>query len=43
MCQGCGTCAAACPAKAIEVGHYKDTQVIAGVENLLPIADAPMA
>jgi heterodisulfide reductase subunit A-like polyferredoxin len=34
LCQGCGTCATACPAKAIEVGHYKDSQIIAKVESL---------
>jgi heterodisulfide reductase subunit A len=34
MCQGCGTCAAACPAKAIELGHFKDHQVLAMVESV---------
>ncbi len=28
-CQGCGICGAACPAKAIDVQHYKDRQVLA--------------
>jgi heterodisulfide reductase subunit A-like polyferredoxin len=34
LCQGCGTCATACPARAIEVGHYKDAQILAKVESL---------
>jgi len=34
MCHGCGICAAECPAKAIEVMHYKDSQVIAKVDAL---------
>jgi len=36
LCQGCGTCATACPARAIEVGHYKDEQILAKVESLYP-------
>ena len=28
-CQGCGSCASACPGRAIQVGHYKDEQVLA--------------
>ena len=28
-CQGCGVCAVACPARAIEVRHYKDEQILA--------------
>lgn len=28
-CQGCGICAAACPAKAIDLRHYKDEQILA--------------
>jgi len=28
-CQGCGSCASACPARAIQVGHYKDEQILA--------------
>jgi heterodisulfide reductase subunit A-like polyferredoxin len=34
LCQGCGICATACPARAIEVGHYKDAQVLAKLESL---------
>jgi heterodisulfide reductase subunit A-like polyferredoxin len=33
-CQGCGICASECPAKAIELVHYKDRQVLAKVESL---------
>ncbi len=29
MCHGCGICASECPAKAIELMHYKDRQVLA--------------
>jgi len=28
-CQGCGICAAACPAKAIQLGHFRDEEVLA--------------
>jgi len=34
-CQGCGICASECPAKAIQLMHYKDEQVIAKTEALL--------
>jgi heterodisulfide reductase subunit A-like polyferredoxin len=27
ICQGCGICASECPAKAINVMHYRDGQV----------------
>jgi heterodisulfide reductase subunit A len=33
-CHGCGCCAAECPAKAIELGHYRDDQVLAKCEAL---------
>ncbi|MDI6781097.1 MAG: FAD-dependent oxidoreductase [bacterium] len=33
-CQGCGICASECPAKAIELMHYKDTQVVAKVDAM---------
>jgi len=33
-CRGCGICAAECPAKAIELLHFKDGQVITKVEAL---------
>ncbi|MDI7268602.1 MAG: 4Fe-4S binding protein, partial [Myxococcota bacterium] len=31
-CQGCGICAAACPAKAIQLGKFRDDQILAMVE-----------
>jgi heterodisulfide reductase subunit A-like polyferredoxin len=34
-CQGCGICASECPAKAIQLMHYKDKQVMAKTEALL--------
>ncbi|TEU11207.1 MAG: FAD-dependent oxidoreductase [Anaerolineales bacterium] len=33
-CQGCGSCAAECPAKAIQLQHYRDEQMIAKEEAL---------
>ena len=33
-CQGCGICAAECPAKAIQLMHYRDQQVTAEAEAL---------
>jgi heterodisulfide reductase subunit A len=33
-CQGCGICAAECPAKAIQLMHYKDNQMLAKTETL---------
>jgi heterodisulfide reductase subunit A-like polyferredoxin len=37
LCQGCGLCAAACPAKAIELRHATATQVRAKVDALLGV------
>ena len=37
MCHGCGTCVSECPAKAIELMHYKDAQVNAKTEALFNI------
>jgi len=34
QCQGCGTCAGECPAKAIQLQHYKDSQLLAKVAGL---------
>ena len=36
LCQGCGLCAAQCPANAIELKHYTDRQVRAKVDALFP-------
>ena len=33
-CRGCGICAGECPAKAIQLQHYRDEQVIAKAEAL---------
>jgi heterodisulfide reductase subunit A-like polyferredoxin len=33
-CQGCGSCASACPRKAIEVGHHRDRQFVAKISAL---------
>ncbi len=38
-CRGCGICAAECPAKAIELLHFKDWQVITKVEALFAERD----
>ncbi len=35
LCHGCGLCAAECPAKAIELNWYEDTQILSKVEALL--------
>ena len=34
-CQGCGTCAGECPAKAVQLMHYRDVQMLAKTEALL--------
>jgi heterodisulfide reductase subunit A-like polyferredoxin len=33
-CRGCGICAAECPAKAIQLQHYRDEQILAKAEAL---------
>jgi heterodisulfide reductase subunit A-like polyferredoxin len=35
LCQGCGTCASECPGKAIELQHYRDSQIIAKCVELM--------
>jgi ferredoxin len=35
VCQGCGSCVAECPARAIQLHHYTDLQLMAKVEALL--------
>jgi heterodisulfide reductase subunit A-like polyferredoxin len=34
ICHGCGSCVAECPAKAIELMHYRDTQVLKKLDAL---------
>jgi heterodisulfide reductase subunit A-like polyferredoxin len=34
ICQGCGICATECPARAIQVQHYTDEQLVAEVDAL---------
>jgi heterodisulfide reductase subunit A-like polyferredoxin len=36
-CRGCGTCAGECPAKAIQLQHYRDEQVLAHTEGLFAL------
>jgi len=38
-CRGCGTCAAICPSKAIELTYYRDDQYSALIDELLPIEE----
>ncbi len=33
-CRGCGNCASVCPQKAIELGHYRDEQILAKIRAL---------
>ncbi len=35
ICQGCGSCASECPARAIQLMHYTDAQMIAKVDALV--------
>ncbi|MCF8029661.1 MAG: FAD-dependent oxidoreductase [Desulfohalobiaceae bacterium] len=35
QCQGCGICAAECPAKAIELNWFEDNQILAEIDALL--------
>jgi heterodisulfide reductase subunit A-like polyferredoxin len=34
ICHGCGTCASECPARAIQLMHYTDAQILAKVDAL---------
>jgi ferredoxin len=34
MCQGCGTCAAECPAQAIQLMHYRDAEMLPKIDAL---------
>jgi heterodisulfide reductase subunit A len=38
-CRGCGTCAAICPSKAIELTYFRDDQFMALVDELLPMGE----
>jgi heterodisulfide reductase subunit A len=40
LCQGCGTCIAACPAGAIQGSGFSNDQVLAQIEGLLASLDA---
>ena len=35
LCQGCGVCVSECPAKAIQLSHYEDDQVLINIPALL--------
>jgi heterodisulfide reductase subunit A-like polyferredoxin len=37
ICQGCGSCAAECPARAIQIMHFKDIQTIAKSDALFGV------
>ncbi|MCL6520254.1 MAG: FAD-dependent oxidoreductase [Armatimonadetes bacterium] len=39
MCMGCGSCAAECPARAIQLQHFTDTQILAAVKALLEVVN----
>lgn len=38
LCQGCGICSSVCPAKAIELQHFRDDQVFQEIDALLESA-----
>ena len=35
LCEGCGTCAAACPSNNIEMRNYKDEQIEKMIEVII--------
>jgi heterodisulfide reductase subunit A len=35
VCMGCGSCTSNCPAKAISLHHYLDTQILGAINSLL--------
>jgi heterodisulfide reductase subunit A-like polyferredoxin len=37
QCQGCGICATECPAQAIQLMHYRDTQMEAKLDALIMV------
>jgi heterodisulfide reductase subunit A-like polyferredoxin len=40
ICRGCGNCVAECPAKAIQLAHHRDDQLMVKLEALLAPAEA---
>ena len=42
-CRGCGLCAGECPAKAIQLQHFTDDQVLAKEEALFEAIDRALA
>jgi len=38
LCQGCGICSSVCPAKAIELQHFRDDQILQEIDALLDAA-----
>ena len=41
VCMGCGSCSAECPAKAITLRHFMDSQILAAVNSLLEVEGEP--
>jgi heterodisulfide reductase subunit A2 len=41
LCQGCGTCVAACPAGAITGTGFSDQQILSQIEGLLLLNTIP--
>ena len=42
VCMGCGSCTSDCPARAITLRHYANTQIVAAIDGLLTgSADEP--
>jgi len=39
QCHGCGSCAAECPAKAIQLQNYKDAQILAKIRGLFELSE----
>jgi heterodisulfide reductase subunit A len=43
LCQGCGTCVAACPAGAIAGSGFSNEQILSQIEGLLMVNVDPAA